>query len=107
MELAYAALHQLCAPMLDHLERLPLTSQESPVARLAAEGLTNPRHWRPTVHQREDRPVPPESKVFTKLGISSRANLVMPLAIVASRTASVLSTEKRAYRHAAAIGGTI
>src|SRR3954447_9902254 len=42
MELAYAALHQLCAPMLDHLERLPLTSQESPVARLAAVGLTNP-----------------------------------------------------------------
>src|SRR3954469_21302 len=23
MELAYASLHQLCAPMLDHLERLP------------------------------------------------------------------------------------
>ena len=24
MELAYSGLHQLCAPMLDHLERLPL-----------------------------------------------------------------------------------
>ena len=23
MELAYSGLHQLCAPMLDHLERLP------------------------------------------------------------------------------------
>jgi DNA-binding CsgD family transcriptional regulator len=29
MELAYASLHQLCAPLLDHLERLPLPQREA------------------------------------------------------------------------------
>jgi DNA-binding CsgD family transcriptional regulator len=29
MELAFAGLHQLCAPMLDHLERLPVPQQEA------------------------------------------------------------------------------
>ena len=29
MELAFAALHQLCAPMLDHLERLPAPQREA------------------------------------------------------------------------------
>ena len=34
MELAYSGLHQLCAPMLDHLERLP-----APAARGARDGV--------------------------------------------------------------------
>src|SRR5215471_1016497 len=29
MELAYAALHQLCAPMLDHLDRLPVPQRDA------------------------------------------------------------------------------
>jgi DNA-binding CsgD family transcriptional regulator len=29
MELAYASLHQLCAPLLDHLERLPLPQRQA------------------------------------------------------------------------------
>jgi AAA ATPase domain len=29
MELAYISLHQLCAPMLDHLDRLPLPQREA------------------------------------------------------------------------------
>jgi hypothetical protein len=29
MELAFAALHQLCAPMLDHLERIPVPQQDA------------------------------------------------------------------------------
>ena len=29
MELAYSGLHQLCAPMLDHLERLPIPQREA------------------------------------------------------------------------------
>ena len=29
MELAYGSLHQLCAPMLDHLDRLPLPEWEA------------------------------------------------------------------------------
>src|SRR6266481_7419677 len=29
MELAFAALHQLCAPMLDHLERLPVPQRDA------------------------------------------------------------------------------
>ena len=29
MELAYSGLHQLCAPMLDHLDRLPVPQREA------------------------------------------------------------------------------
>src|SRR5690349_22593175 len=29
MELAFAALHQLCAPMLDHLERIPVPQHDA------------------------------------------------------------------------------
>ena len=29
MELAYAGLHQLCAPMLDHLDRLPVPQRDA------------------------------------------------------------------------------
>src|SRR5262245_29152131 len=29
MELAYAGLHQLCAPMLDHLDRLPAPQRDA------------------------------------------------------------------------------
>ncbi len=29
MELAYSGLHQLCAPMLDHLERLPVPQRDA------------------------------------------------------------------------------
>jgi len=29
MELAYSGLHQLCAPMLDHLERLPAPQRDA------------------------------------------------------------------------------
>jgi hypothetical protein len=47
MELPFAGLHQLCAPMLDHLERLPLPQREA-------------------LHLR---------KVFTKLEITSRIEL--------------------------------
>ncbi|MCU1428780.1 MAG: ATP-dependent transcriptional regulator, MalT-like, LuxR family [Actinomycetia bacterium] len=38
MELAFAALHQLCAPMLDHLERLPAPQRD---ALSTAFGLTS------------------------------------------------------------------
>ena len=37
MELAYAGLHQLCAPMLDHLGRLPLPQRALAHARLAPQ----------------------------------------------------------------------
>ena len=40
-----------------------LTAQEAQVARLAREGLSNPRDRRPAVHQRPDRPVPPAQGV--------------------------------------------
>ena len=36
MELAYAGLHQLCAPMLDHLGRLPVPQREALETVLAA-----------------------------------------------------------------------
>ena len=97
MDLAYSGLHQLCAPLLDHLDELPppqrdalatggavrqptaepvstLTAQEAHIARLAADGHTNPEiaaqlflsartvEW----HLR---------KIFTKLGIASRREL--------------------------------
>jgi hypothetical protein len=29
MELAYSGLHQICAPMLDHLERLPVPQRDA------------------------------------------------------------------------------
>ena len=38
MELAFAGLHQLCAPMLDRLERLPVVQRD---ALQAAFGLTH------------------------------------------------------------------
>src|SRR6202165_4348330 len=37
MELAFAGVHQLCAPMLDHLERLPVPQRD---ARGAALGIS-------------------------------------------------------------------
>jgi DNA-binding CsgD family transcriptional regulator len=81
MELSYAGLHQLCSPLLTGLDRKrrvatyeALTPQEAQIARLAADGLTNPEigarlflsphtvEW----HLR---------KVFSKLGIASRRQI--------------------------------
>src|SRR3954464_6410433 len=38
MELAFAGLHQLCAPMLDRLERLPDPQREAPSAAFGLSG---------------------------------------------------------------------
>jgi hypothetical protein len=37
MELAFAGLHQLCAPMLAHVDRLPCRRCTPPPARVTAE----------------------------------------------------------------------
>jgi hypothetical protein len=58
MELAFAALHQLCAPALDRLDRLPGPQRE---ALGVAFGLRAGR------------------KIFAKLGIGSRSQLATAL----------------------------